>query len=98
MAFSALACRALLLTGLLYSGNGRAMPSDYRTTMIEESPKTGGTAKPRGRGGSGWQLGLSFQQEGSAPIGNATPEYLAKFQAYYIGAGDPKAKKNLFDL
>ena len=26
MAFSALACCALLLTGLLYSGNGRAMP------------------------------------------------------------------------
>ena len=28
--------------------------------------------------------GLSFQQEGRPPVGNATPEYLAKYNAYYI--------------
>ena len=28
--------------------------------------------------------GLSFQQPGQAPVGNATPEYLAKYNAYYI--------------
>lgn len=28
--------------------------------------------------------GLSFSQEGIAPIGNATPEYLKEFDAYYI--------------
>lgn len=28
--------------------------------------------------------GLSFQQQGQAPVGNATPEYLAKYNAYYI--------------
>lgn len=28
--------------------------------------------------------GLSFQQQGQAPVGNATPEYLAKHNAYYI--------------
>lgn len=28
--------------------------------------------------------GLSFQQDNAAPVGNATPEYLAKFNAYYI--------------
>ena len=32
--------------------------------------------------------GLSFQQDNAAPVGNATPEYLAKYNAYYIaGAG-----------
>lgn len=29
--------------------------------------------------------GLSFQQEGKSPIGNATREYLKKYNAYYIG-------------
>ncbi len=29
--------------------------------------------------------GLSFQQEGKSPIGNATSEYLKKYNAYYIG-------------
>ena len=28
--------------------------------------------------------GLSFQQEGAAPVGNATPEYLKEYGAYYI--------------
>ena len=28
--------------------------------------------------------GLSFQQAGQPPVGNATPEYLAKYNAYYI--------------
>ncbi len=31
--------------------------------------------------------GLSFQNEGSAPIGNASAEYLAKYNAYYMGSG-----------
>ena len=31
--------------------------------------------------------GLSFQNEGSAPVGNATAEYLAKYNAYYMGDG-----------
>lgn len=30
--------------------------------------------------------GLSFQQEGSSPIGNATPKYLKQFDAWYIGS------------
>lgn len=35
--------------------------------------------------------GLSFQQEGQPPVGNATPEYLAKYNAYYIAGADGKA-------
>jgi len=34
--------------------------------------------------------GLSFQQEGEAPTGNATPEYLQQFNSYY--ADDTKEK------
>lgn len=29
--------------------------------------------------------GLSFQQEGKTPIGNATADYLSQFQAHYVG-------------
>ena len=94
MAFSALACCALLLTGLLYSGSGRAMPfglqNPHDRGIAEKQAERQSRAVAAAADGN-W--GLSFQQEGSAPIGNATPEYLAKFQAYYIGAGDPKAKK-----
>ena len=94
MAFSALACCALLLTGLLYSGNGRAMPfglQNHHDRGIAEKQAEQQSRAVAAAADGNW--GLSFQQEGSAPIGNATPEYLAKFQAYYIGAGDPKAKK-----
>ena len=94
MAFSALACCALLLTGLLYSGSGRAMPfglqNPHDRGITEKQAERQSRAVAAAADGN-W--GLSFQQEGSAPIGNATSEYLAKFQAYYIGAGDPKAKK-----
>ena len=36
--------------------------------------------------------GLSFQQEGKSPIGNATSEYLKKYNAYYIGNEKSKEK------
>ncbi len=35
--------------------------------------------------------GLSFQQEGQPPVGNAAPEYLAKYNAYYIAGTSDKA-------
>lgn len=34
--------------------------------------------------------GLSFQQAGQTPVGNATPDYLKQYDAYY--AGDPSQK------
>ena len=45
--------------------------------------------------------GLSFQQAGQPPVGNATPEYLAKYNAYYIAgsngkAGDSKSAKPVY--
>lgn len=37
--------------------------------------------------------GLSFQVEGQSPIGNATPQYLKDFNAYYIDEKGAKDKK-----
>jgi len=39
--------------------------------------------------------GLSFQQEGAAPVGNATPEYLKEYGAYYIDE-EGAEEKNIY--
>jgi peptidoglycan-N-acetylmuramic acid deacetylase len=41
--------------------------------------------------------GLSFQEEGKAPIGNATADYLRKFNSYYIGDTQEKVLYLTFD-
>ena len=41
--------------------------------------------------------GLSFQKEGSAPIGNATAEELAQYQAFYLGDTSKKVIYLTFD-
>ncbi len=41
--------------------------------------------------------GLSFQQEGSAPVGNASQEYLAKYNAFYIGPSGDESKTTVKD-
>ena len=41
--------------------------------------------------------GLSFQQEGSAPVGNATPEELKKYGAAYIDSTEDKVLYLTFD-
>lgn len=41
--------------------------------------------------------GLSFQQEGTAPIANASAEYLAKYDGYYAEATDDKILYLTFD-
>lgn len=45
--------------------------------------KDGGEGAVAAAADGNW--GLSFQQEGKSPIGNATREYLKKYNAYYIG-------------
>mgnify|MGYP006924817317 CR=1 FL=1 len=40
--------------------------------------------------------GLSFQEEGKTPVGNATPEFLKQYNAYFCGNSEDK--KILFDL
>lgn len=41
--------------------------------------------------------GLSFQQEGAAPIANASPEYLAKYDGYYADITEKKVLYLTFD-
>ena len=45
--------------------------------------------------GSNW--GLAFPKDGSRPQGNATAEYLAEFDAYFIGAEEEKVLYLTFD-
>ncbi len=45
--------------------------------------KDGGQGAVAAAADGNW--GLSFQQEGKSPIGNASSEYLKKYNAYYIG-------------
>ena len=51
-----------------------------RTEKTEEIEQEEKSRQVNAAADGNW--GLSFQQEGSAPVGNATPEYLAKFNAY----------------
>lgn len=41
--------------------------------------------------------GLSFQNEGIAPIGNAAADYLKKYNAYYVGDSEEKSIYLTFD-
>ena len=41
--------------------------------------------------------GLSFQEEGKTPVGNATPEFLKQYDAYFCGSGDQKTIYLTFD-
>lgn len=41
--------------------------------------------------------GLSFQEEGKAPVGNATAEYLAKYNGCYAGDGKERVLYLTFD-
>ncbi len=57
--------------------------------------KDGGQGAVAAAADGNW--GLSFQQEGKSPIGNATSEYLKKYNAYYIGderSGAQESKKD----
>ena len=41
--------------------------------------------------------GLSFQKEGQTPIGNATPEFLKEYNAYFVGDGSKNVIYLTFD-
>lgn len=51
----------------------------------------------RAAAATGGNWGLSFRQEGSPPVGNATAEELAKHNAYYIGDTGQKRIYLTFD-
>lgn len=41
--------------------------------------------------------GLSFRENGKSPLGNATPEYLKKYNSYYVDGTDDKVIYLTFD-
>lgn len=41
--------------------------------------------------------GLGFKENGKQPTGNASPEYLKQYQAYYVGSADKKVIYLTFD-
>lgn len=60
--------------------SGADVNADAVTGAVNED---GGQGAVAAAADGNW--GLSFQQEGKSPIGNATGEYLKKYNAYYIG-------------
>ena len=55
-----------------------------------------GDAAPAAASADG-NWGLSFQQEGKPPVGNATADYLEQFHAHYTGDTDEKVIYLTFD-
>ena len=97
MAAVALLVTVLTLQGILALGGGgsEATRGSEAAAGADVNAGTGlgaGSAAVNKDGGQGavaaaadGNWGLSFQQEGKSPIGNATSEYLKKYNAYYIG-------------
>ena len=69
--FKKAAVTLLLLTAAYFSGFGIHYLFSQPTTVLPASSSSEGN----------W--GLSFQEEGVRPVGNATPSELAKYQAAY---------------
>ncbi len=77
----------LLLTLSYFGGQGIA-----RLQGLPDS----GTLLPAGSSASA-NWGLSFQEDGKAPVGNATPSYLKDFDAYYVEETEEKKIYLTFD-
>lgn len=75
MSTVALVFTVLTLQGILALGSGQERTQDDAVGEDEKAIRTAADGN--------W--GLSFQQEGKSPIGNATSEYLRQYNAYYIG-------------
>ena len=80
-AFVMLLAPCLFLAGMLYLQGQTAQPASAPTAIPAAA--------------ADW--GLSFQTEGAAPIGNATVEDLAKYDAYYLGDTSQKVIYLTFD-
>ena len=75
----------MLLTAAYFSGSGIHYLFSQPTTVLPASSSSEGN----------W--GLSFQEEGVRPVGNATPSELAKYQAAYADETDEKVIYLTFD-
>lgn len=78
----------LALRGGEAPGETSGLPSEK--TSGEAAP--GETSDRAVRTAADGNWGLSFQNEGSPPVANATGEYLKQFNAYYIGDTGSKEK------
>ena len=83
--FKKAAVTLLLLTAAYFSGSGIHYLFSQPTTVLPASSSSEGN----------W--GLSFQEEGVRPVGNATPSELAKYQAAYADETDEKVISLTFD-
>ena len=83
--FKKAAVTLLLLTAAYFSGSGIHYLFSQPTTVLPASSSSEGN----------W--GLSFQEEGVRPVGNATPSELAKYQAAYADETDEKVIYLTFD-
>lgn len=83
--FKKAAVTLLLLTAAYFSGFGIHYLFSQPTTVLPASSSSEGN----------W--GLSFQEEGVRPVGNATPSKLAKYQAAYADETDEKVIYLTFD-
>jgi peptidoglycan-N-acetylmuramic acid deacetylase len=73
-----------VITGLYFFGGGIAMLANaYEREEVKET--------------SGENWGLGFSTEGQPPTGNATPDELKKYDAYYIGNTKEKVIYLTFD-
>lgn len=68
--------------GVYFLGNG--VPARLGSADISVSAAADGN----------W--GLSFQNEGKPPVGNATPEELAKYNAYFVGGDTAVSEKAIY--
>ena len=83
--FKKAAVTLLLLTAAYFSGFGIHYLFSQPTTVLPASSSSEGN----------W--GLSFQEEGVRPVGNATPSELAKYRAAYADETDEKVIYLTFD-
>ena len=77
----------VLFAGGFFGGSGRPLALPERAASDGEAePETEAqtmTEAVNAAADGNW--GLSFQQDGAPPVGNATAEYLQQFDAWYIG-------------
>lgn len=74
-------CMAILLAAAA-APLGKILPGGHVSVLDGTGEKQNENQAVETAADGNW--GLSFQQQGQAPVGNATPEYLAKYNAYYI--------------
>ncbi len=89
--------RAVMLLALFlfsyFAGQGIHRFADRKQADESASPSSSGRILSSAEGN--W--GLSFQQEGAAPVGNASPEELKQYKAAYIDSTEEKVLYLTFD-